>query len=124
MFDPSLQVVCSAETDELDATRRILRRRLDEAGVHPVISREMMLAFSEISTARETGSTDGVKVISDMAITSDELVLRVQTAVTLIGDERAAGEQELMLHLMSDSVERVVDGDQVVITIRKRRVGR
>lgn len=124
MFDPSHQLVCAADVDELDAVRRQFRGRLDDAGVHPAIAREMMLAFTEIATPRDNGTTDGVKIVSDLAITHEDLVLRVQTAVSLVGSERDSGEQDLMLHLMADEVQRVVDGDQVVVTVRKRRLGR
>ncbi len=124
MFDPSHQLVSSADVDELDAVRRAMRRRLDDAGVHPVLSREIMFAFSEITIPRETGTTDGVKVVTDLAIRREELVLRVQTANDLAGSDRERGEQDLMLHLLADDVQRVIDGDDVVVTIRKRRLGR
>lgn len=123
VFDPSRQLICAADADELDRSRQTLRGRLDEAGVHPAIAREMMLAFTEVATPRAAVADDS-KVISDLAISRDELVLRVQTSSALCGTPRETGEQDLMLHLLADDVTRVVDGDQVAITVRKRRLGR
>ncbi len=124
VFDPGLQIVCGSDRDELDATRRALRARLDEAGVHPAISREMMLAFTEITTPRADYPPEA-KVTADLEIGDDELVLRVQLSAALVADARQSGEQDLMLHLLGDKVSRVDDADHgTVVTVTKRRLGR
>ncbi|NOX29708.1 MAG: hypothetical protein GXP35_06635 [Actinobacteria bacterium] len=119
-----LQIVCGSDRDDLESTRRVFRARLDEAGVHPAISREMMLAFTEITTPRADYPPEA-KITADLEINKDELVLRLQLSAALVADARQSGEQDLMLHLLGDKVSRVVDADQgTVVTVTKRRLGR
>ncbi len=124
VFDPSMQVVCACDPHELEGARRTLRSRLDAAGVHPVVAREMMLAFAEITIPR-TDSPPEAKITADLAVGQDELTLRVQLSASLVADQRQSGEQDLMLHLLADSVNRLTGPDgSCSITVSKRRVGR
>lgn len=115
---------CGTSDEELASARRIIADHLDAEGVHSAIARDVVLAFAELTTPR-TGGRPDAKISVGLEIDRDEIKLRVHSSSAMVADQHESGEQDLMLHLLGDRVDRAVAEDgTTAITVTKRRLGR
>ncbi|MCP3938584.1 MAG: hypothetical protein GY708_24820 [Actinomycetia bacterium] len=118
------EFTCGTADEELESARGLLSERLETAGVHSSIARDVVLAFVELTTPR-SGDRPDSKVSVGLDIDSDEIRLRLHSSTAMMRNQHESGEQDLMLHLLGDRVDRVVAEDgTVAVTVTKRRLGR
>lgn len=115
---------CGTSQEELASARRIIADHLDSEGVHASIARDVVMAFGELTTPR-SGDRPDAKISIGLDVNIDEICLRVHSSTSMMQNQHEAGEQDLMLHLLGDRVDRVVAEDgTTAVTVTKRRLGR